>query len=151
MNEATARALVAAYLGCSTLDSQPLDVSMDLSERNVHSQFIFFNEPVTALTAVTLDGDTVGYRSTLPVWELELSRLWTSGILRVQGTTGWAVLPAQLQAAVDLTVAHYAGQTPGVKSETIGRRSVTYQDADGESGLPSHVQSLLRPWKRLML
>lgn len=151
MIEATAKALIASYLGCTTLDSRPVSIALDLSTRDRSQWLLLPDGPLTAITELSVDGSDIQHLSTLPVWELKLDQPYSSGDLVLEGTLGWETLPDQIQVAVDELIAFHASQTPGVKSEAIGRRSRTFQEVSGESGLPPLVEALLRPYRRLYL
>ncbi|MCX4686767.1 hypothetical protein OG401_21040 [Kitasatospora purpeofusca] len=103
--------------------------------------------PVTAVTAVTIDGTTVpasGYRWNRHGALTRLDGVWPlDAVVRVTNDHGWSDLPTAF-TRVCVQVAGRSWVNPaGVDAESLGDRSITY--AKGRSGeeLTSYEEGLL--------
>lgn len=154
---ASAEALVAAALDMDTLAETQRAESGSVGS----SGLIALRYPAASIQTLTLGGaPAAGVLSgprTLDVKALvnrSYGNPWGSGYSNtpyaVQYTSGWTAdtLPEQIRQAV-LAVAAAgvaAAESLGIKSETMGPRSVTYADTSTSGTVGADSLALLRPW-----
>lgn len=154
---AAAEALVAARLDMPSLKQVEQAESGSVGS----SGLIHLKLPATTIHALTLSGaPAAGVLRSPRVLDVRalVSRSWGSpwgsGIPETPYTVrylgGWTAdnLPEQIRQAV-LATATYSAATEGaagIKAESLGPRSVTYQDTFSGGTLPADAVNLLMPW-----
>jgi hypothetical protein len=134
-----ARGVVTQLLGYD-----PRRVVDDTETFYTHGQNIFLTgRPVTAISAVTVDGNTVNtadYHFTADGAVTRTFGYWSDpravGLTTVTYTHGYDPVPDDLVALLYEVAAAMLSDDSGVKqSETLGSWSVTYQSSQDEYGL----------------
>ncbi|AWN24008.1 hypothetical protein DKM44_12840 [Deinococcus irradiatisoli] len=143
---AAAEALVCAYLGCTTLQGRSVSAVGTLGS----SGMVWLSDgPATSLGSLTLNGASAVGVLTSP-WTVQIGTQYSGFTYAVTYTAGWAdeaALPPAIKQAVLLTSQAISGRAAGVKSESMGPTSTTYQDMP--LGVPVEAQNLLSPWRAL--
>ena len=154
---ATAEALVAARLDMDTLAQTDRAESGSVGSSGlIPLRYICTGNINLTLGGAPAAGVLTNPR-TLDVRQLvnrSYGNPWGSGYVStpyaVQYTSGWTAdtLPEQIRQAVLHVAAQgaAAAETAGIKSETLGPRSVTYVDTASTGTLMGDALNLLRPW-----
>jgi hypothetical protein len=147
-------ALIQSYLGYNIASQSWTEIR----DGNGRDRLIMRNRPVSAVTSVVVDGNTIPQSAGWPApgWSFDEAYIYLRGHEFRKGrgnvtlsyTAGYASVPADLaQAATELVAYRYGSRLKagmGIVSDTGMQQTVAYSQRD----MPASVMTALEPYRR---